>query len=246
MPLVDQAKPAAQSLGAGMYASLMGTFDLPAPMNYIGSTTVGKSITTVVDSNDPWVLPTPHEPEVPLSVVEVAYQAITEATVDPIPDPLTVSNDLEEVYFPAWAENSLHSIDCLDTVLPSDEAILEAMTRCGKICEDIHHRSYFLPELSRIEYQEFHMRLSEDVYIPINPLPREGMFAEGNMVKISATIPINISINPNVVENIYIGVNCSPEEIAIYTALFKEFRDVFSWSYEEMPGTDPLIVEHEI
>ena len=75
----------------------------------------------------------------PLSAVEVAYQAITQAVVDPIPDPLTVLDDLEEVYFPAWAENSLHSIDCLDTVLPSDEAILESMSGCDKICEDLHH-----------------------------------------------------------------------------------------------------------
>ena len=66
------------------------------------------------------------------------------------------------------------------------------------------------------------------------------------MANISATIPINISANPDVVENVYIGANCSPKEIPIYTALFKEFRDVFSWSYEEMPGIDPLIVEHEI
>ena len=155
-----------------MYTSLMDTFDLPAPVNYIGSTSLGKSITTVVDRTDPWVLPTPHEPEVPLSVVEVAYQAITQATVDPIPDPLTVSDDQEEVYLPAWAEKYLHSIDCLDTVLPSDEAILEAMSGRDKICEDLHHRSYFLPELSRIENQEFRVRLSEDVDIPINPLPR--------------------------------------------------------------------------
>ena len=66
------------------------------------------------------------------------------------------------------------------------------------------------------------------------------------MANISATIPINISVNPDVVENIYIGANCSPEEISIYTALFKEFCDVFSWSYEEMPSIDPSIVEHEI
>ena len=55
-----------------MYTSLMGTFDLPAPVNYIGSTSVGNSIATVVDRTDPWVLPSPHEAEVPLSVVEVA------------------------------------------------------------------------------------------------------------------------------------------------------------------------------
>ena len=163
VPLVDQVKPAAQSLGDGMYASLMGTFDLPAPINYIGSTSVGKSIATVVDRTDPWVLPPPHELEVPLLTVEVAYQAITQNTVDPIPAPLTVLEDLEKVYFPAWAENSSLSIDCLDTVLPSNEAILEAMSGRDKICEDLHHRSYFLPELSRIENQEFRVRLSEDV-----------------------------------------------------------------------------------
>ena len=126
-----------------MYTSLMGTFDLPPPVNYIGSTSVGKSIATVVDRTNPWVLPTPHEPEVPLSAVEVAYQALTQATVDPILDPLTVSDDLDEVYSPAWAENSSHSIDCLDTILPFDEAILEAMSGRDKICEDLHHRSYF-------------------------------------------------------------------------------------------------------
>ena len=62
---------------------------------------MGKSIATVVDRIDPWFLPSPHEPKVPLLVVEVAYQAITQTIVDPIPNPLTVSEDLEEVYFPA-------------------------------------------------------------------------------------------------------------------------------------------------
>ena len=149
MPLVYQVKPAAQSLGAGMYTSLMGTFDLPAPVNYIGSTSVGRSIAMVVDRTDPWVLPSPHEPEVPLSAVEVAYQDITQTTVDPILDPLTVSEDLEEFYLPGWEENSSHYTDCLDMVLPSDEAILESMSGRGNLCEDLHHRSYFLPELSK-------------------------------------------------------------------------------------------------
>ena len=89
------------------------------------------------------------------------------------------------------------------------------------------------------------MRLTDDVDTPVNPLPREGMFVEGNMENIFATIPINISVNPNVVENIHIGANCSLEEIAIYTSLFKEFRDVFAWLYEEMPFIDPSIVTRD-
>ena len=47
VPLVDQVKPALESLGAGMYSSLMGRFDIPTLINYLGSTSVGKSI--VVD-----------------------------------------------------------------------------------------------------------------------------------------------------------------------------------------------------
>ena len=35
VPLVDQVKPTAQSLGARMYASLMGTFDLPARLTIL-------------------------------------------------------------------------------------------------------------------------------------------------------------------------------------------------------------------
>jgi hypothetical protein len=48
------------------------------------------------------------------------------------------------------------------------------------------------------------------------------------------------------VENINLGANCTPNEVVSYTALFKEFYDVFTWSYEEMPGIDPSIVVQEI
>lgn len=59
-------------------------------------------------------------------------------------------------------------------------------------------------------------------------------------------MPINIFVKPRVVENIHIGVTYSPEEIEIYTSLFREFCNIFTWSYEEMPGIDPSIVVHEI
>ena len=43
-----------------------------------------------------------------------------------------------------------------------------------------------------------------------------------------------------------LGQECSHVEIQEYTELFKEFCDIFAWSYDEIPGIDPLIVEHEI
>ena len=118
VPLVDQVKLASESLVVGMYSSLMGTFDIPTPINYLGYTSVGKSIATIGERTDPWVLPSHHEPEVPLSAVEVAYQAIVNTTVDPVLVPPTVSKDPEETYLPAWAENSLYTDNCLDMVFP--------------------------------------------------------------------------------------------------------------------------------
>ena len=63
-----------------MYSSLMGSFDIPTPINYLGSTYIGKSVETVVDRIDPLVLPSCNEPEVPLSVVDVTFQAIVDTT----------------------------------------------------------------------------------------------------------------------------------------------------------------------
>ena len=56
MPLDHQVKPTNESLGVGMYSSLKGTFDIPTPINYLGSTYIGKSVETIVDKIDPWFL----------------------------------------------------------------------------------------------------------------------------------------------------------------------------------------------
>jgi hypothetical protein len=88
--------------------------------------------------------------------------------------------------------------------------------------------------------------LSTVVVISTVPQFKQDVFAEGNLSNISPTIPIDISVKPGIVENVNIGTSCSPEEIVTYTSLFKEFRDIFAWSYEEMSGIDPSIVVHEI
>jgi hypothetical protein len=88
--------------------------------------------------------------------------------------------------------------------------------------------------------------MTGDRSCPINPLATHKVYAEGNMATIFETLPINISQNPGVMENVFVRADCSLGEIHIYTDLFKEFCVVFSWSYEEIPGIDPKIVEHEI
>jgi hypothetical protein len=128
---------------------------------------------------------------------------------------------------PTWAQGSLPNIDSLDLVFPSDELIIEEMTSSDRPWDDLHHISYFLPELRRIEASEFTLTMTGDKSCPINPLAMHAIYDEGNMAMISQTIPIDISRIPDVVENIFVGADCSPEEIQIYTDLFKEFCDVF-------------------
>ena len=53
--------------------------------------------------------------------------------------------------FLAWAVSSSHSHDCLDEIFPSNKAILEAMSGLEKPWGELHHRSYFLPNLDRVE-----------------------------------------------------------------------------------------------
>jgi hypothetical protein len=101
--------------------------------------------------------------------------------------------------------------------------------------DDMHHRSYFLPQLARIEQDDFRSTLSKIVSHAIVPLDTHDIYAEGNMVSISPTITIDISFIPGKVENVYIGADFLLKEIFIYTELFKEFCDVLAWSYEEMP-----------
>ena len=72
VPLIYHSRMANESLGVGMYTSLMCTFDILAPINYLGSTSVGKNISTFVDRNDPWFLPSREEPQLPLSTTKVA------------------------------------------------------------------------------------------------------------------------------------------------------------------------------
>jgi hypothetical protein len=123
-----------------------------------------------------------------------------------------------------------------------DEVILEAMNGLDRPWDDMHHYYYFLPELVRIKQDDFRSSLSEIVCHTIVPLDRHDIYDERNMVSIYPTIMIDISSIPGKIQNVHIVVDCSPEQIHIYTDLLKGFCDVFACSYEEMPVIDPFIV----
>jgi hypothetical protein len=259
VPMIDNPQASVVNIGVGLCPYLMGTFDYPPPHGDVKFiSTHHKAEIFHISSfrttyfQDLWILPSPSATmdetghagmSMPLSTTKVAYSLVQQTSTTPYPTP---AQELDPLLEPVWAQGSLATTDSLDLVLPFDEVVIEEMTSPDRPWEDLHHRSYFLPELSRIEAGEFNITMTEDQPCPINLLATQEIYAEGNMETITATIPINISRNPGVVENVFVGADCSPEEIQIYMDLFKEFCDVFAWSYEEMPGINPKIVEHEI
>ena len=107
-----------------------------------------------------------------------------------------------------------------------------------------HHRSSFLPPCHMVE-EHFALAISFDVTTdPQSPILTRGVDSEGNLCNITKSMPMYISIKPGILQNIYIGQNSSPSEFQSYTNLFKEFQDVFSWTYEEIPGIHHYIVFH--
>jgi hypothetical protein len=135
-----------------------------------------------------------------------------------------------------------------------DEDILEELQCLDSPWDMLHHRALFLQQeaLMPPNHNPVYVVETKD-FIPSgpidwfnNPIPTPDAFEKGNLANISPTIKIDISIKLGILEEIIIRAACTPEEITAYKALFQEFRDIFAWSYTEMPGINPSIVEHRI
>jgi len=225
----------------------MGTFPLPAPdtsqiasINMI-STFCSKSIVSI----DPWVIPHSSNIEsfgdaMPLYLVELSYSTIQ--TKDKYAK--TISKLLldEEPYnfsSPYWVTLEHFKDEFLDFIFPSDESIMEVMSLQDQPWEDHHHRSSFLPNKERIK-THIQTLVSTNAQDPsLLPSMSYSSPVEGNLGVVCKTISIDISVKTGITEHIQIGADCSLEEIECYTSHFKDFRNIFSWSYEEMPGIDP-------
>jgi hypothetical protein len=237
VPFIENTPPGYENVGVGLFkdSSLMGTFPIPPPPNipspYISSINMISTMPRELPiSTDPWIVPDPGDHVrfsnvMPLSPIESDYQAI-QSTTPP-------TSSCEEL-----------SLDPFRVVFLSDEMIMSILDDTP--WDDGHHRSILFLEQQTLENYQRISPPSTVVVISTVPQFTQDVFAEGNLSNISPMIPIDISVKPGIVENINIGTSCSPEEIVTYTSLFKEFHDIFAWSYEEMPGIDPSIVVHEI
>jgi hypothetical protein len=183
VPMIDNPRPCVVNVGVGLCPSLMGTFDYPPPHDDVKFISNHHNVEIfqflsfrMTYFEDPWILPSPSAMmdetwhlgmSMPLSTAEVAYSIVQQDSTNP---DLTPAQELDPPLEPIWAQGSLANINSLDLVLPSDEVVIEAMTSPDKPWEDLHHRSYFLPELSRIEVGEFTITMMGDQPCPINLL----------------------------------------------------------------------------
>jgi hypothetical protein len=227
---IAKTPPGYETVGVGLLKDslLMGTFPIPPPPDIPHPSIASINMISVVPhelpmSSDPWIVPDPGDHTrfghvMLLSPVESAYQAIQLAT------PSTFSLD-------KLSPNPFR------VIFPTDEMIMSIMEDTP--WDDGHRHSILFLEQHTLEnYQRISTPLTV-VVISIVLGSTHDVFAEGNLSNISPTISIDILVKPRIVENVYIGASCSPDEIFTYTALFKEFHDIFAWSYEEMPSIDP-------
>jgi hypothetical protein len=127
-----------------------------------------------------------------------------------------------------------------------DEMIMSVMSMEDTPWDDGHNHSILFLEQHTIEGYQWISTPSTIVVISTIPESPHDLVYEGNLSNISPNIPLDISIKHRIVKNVHIGASCSHDEVVTYKSLFQEFRDIFSWRYEEMSGIELDIVIHEI
>ncbi|KAL0308969.1 UNVERIFIED_CONTAM: hypothetical protein Sradi_5839200 [Sesamum radiatum] len=112
--------------------------------------------------------------------------------------------------------------------------------------ESVASSNYISNSVEENIAQTYHITLIEDGEVEeedVEDAPAE--LQEGS----KATIYELKEVNLGDIENprpIYISASLTHGEEGTYIALLNEFKDVFTWSYKEMPGLDPKVVVHHL
>ena len=88
---------------------------------------------------------------------------------------------------------------------------------------------------------EVHMTSAE----PINVVAASPQMEDGNQPTTDELEEINIGTSDDP-RPIFISKNLSKESKEGYHKFLSENKDVFVWSYEEMPGLDPMVAVHKL
>jgi hypothetical protein len=161
----------------------------------------------------------------PLSPVEVEYDAIQSTSPSLDNQHLLASTPY---FLTSWLDSLSSTFDFNQPIFPSDESIMEMLSIEEAQWDDNHHHSSFLPSLDEIEKDVSSIFPINIIDSPQSLILTQDTISEGNLGNILHRITVDISTKEGIVENIQLGANCSTEEVETYTALFKEFHDIFA------------------
>jgi ribonuclease HI len=132
-----------------------------------------------------------------------------------------------------------HILDNVESwhVFPSDEFI----------CDFIQNKPFNPKEIISMEHEKFPKGLNplESYFLLSDVRNKETHKVEESKRKLGDTISLNIG-TPESTKIIKLGTQCSDEEKVKFTKLLREFQDVFAWSYEDLLGFDPTLIQHSI
>ena len=159
--------------------------------------------------------------EMPHSPFELAYEEIQSFSNSSTSEDNRMNSIIDEDSHLSRLE-LISMLDPFNTDFLTDEGIMEVMALKKIPWNDTHHHSAFLSSFEKIENNFSFMFSSEILSDPQCPKSTLSSNSKQNLGNISATIPIDISLKPEITENIHIGSSFSIEEIKTYKALFQE------------------------
>ncbi|CAL9017106.1 unnamed protein product [Prunus brigantina] len=77
----------------------------------------------------------------------------------------------------------------------------------------------------------------------VQPAPPQ--MEEGGQATIDDLQEINLGTADSP-KPIFVSASLTPQELEEYTQLLQEYRDVFAWGYQDMPGLDPSVAVHKL
>ena len=106
-----------------------------------------------------------------------------------------------------------------------------------------------LEEIAKTEAEIIDLK---DNFLPAGLTPLEDMFDADDVPRKPKLQPLNAAIEEHNIgtaekpKMIKLSKNLPPDQKSKYVDLFKEFQDVFAWSYEDLKSYDTSMIQHTI
>nr|GLL19525.1 uncharacterized protein LOC109154689 [Ipomoea trifida] len=139
-------------------------------------------------------------------------------------------------------ETDIH-ISCGEVLKVQPTTIVHTRVQKGENEESIGSSDDVVPPLGE-EASSFHITLCDEIPIEgedAEEAPHE--LEEGVRAAIDELKKVDLG-TPENPRPIFISTLLSDEDEEIYVELLKEYIDVFTWTYKEMPGLDPKVAVH--